>query len=95
MRRRTVLKSIATALVAAFLWPARAARAGKLAIGLDKLAKLKDVGSSMTIKLKGCPPCRQPRNSAGIARRYSFFENRPVSLSTSSKSFFRSTRRGV
>ena len=53
MKRRTVLKSIAAALGAVLFWPARAARAGKLAIGMDKLEKLKDVGSSMTIKLKG------------------------------------------
>ncbi len=53
MRRRTVLKSIVAALGAVFFWPARTARAGKLAIGLDKLTKLKEVGSSMTIKLEG------------------------------------------
>jgi len=53
MKRRTVLKSIAAALVTVIFWPARVARAGKLAIGLDKLSKLSDVGASMTIKLKG------------------------------------------
>jgi Rieske Fe-S protein len=52
MKRRAILKSLAAALGAVLLWPARMARAGKLAIGLDKLDKLKDIGSSMTIKLK-------------------------------------------
>lgn len=53
MNRRTLLKSIVAAMGAVLMWPARTARAGKLAIGLDKLSKLKEVGSSMTIKLKG------------------------------------------
>ncbi len=53
MRRRTVLKSIAAALVSVVLWPARIALAGKLAIGLGRLSKLGDVGASMTVKLKG------------------------------------------
>jgi Rieske Fe-S protein len=52
MKRRTALKSAAAALGAVLLWPARPARAGKLAIGLDKLEKLETVGSSMTIKIK-------------------------------------------
>jgi len=53
MKRRAVLKSIGAAAAALFFWPARMARAGKLAIGLDKLEKLKEVGASMTLKLKG------------------------------------------
>lgn len=53
MRRRTMLKSLAAALGAILFWPARAARAGKLAIGLDKLKTLGEVGASVTLKLKG------------------------------------------
>jgi Rieske Fe-S protein len=53
MKRRTVLISIAAAFGAVLFWPARLARAGKMAIGLDKLTRLNEVGSSMTIKLKG------------------------------------------
>lgn len=52
MNRRTVLKSMAAIFGAVLLWPARMARAGKLAIGMDKLDKLKDIGSSMTLKIK-------------------------------------------
>jgi len=53
MKRRMVLKSIFVALGAVLFWPGRTAYAAKIAIGLDKLSKLKTVGSSMTIKLKG------------------------------------------
>jgi len=53
MNRRLALKSALAALGACVFWPARMARAGKLAIGLDKLGPLNKVGSSLTIKLKG------------------------------------------
>ena len=53
MKRRAVLKTIFSAVGAVLFWPSRPARAAKIAIGLDKLSKLKTVGSSMTIKLKG------------------------------------------
>lgn len=53
MKRRTVLKSIFAAMGTVLFWPARTARAAKIAIGLDKLSTLKTVGSSMTINLKG------------------------------------------
>ncbi len=53
MKRRRFLQTLTAALGAVFLWPARLARAGKLAIGLDKLKPLQTVGSSITLKLKG------------------------------------------
>jgi len=53
MKRRRFLHSIMAALGAAFFWPARLARAGKVAIGLDKLKPLQTVGASVTFKLKG------------------------------------------
>jgi Rieske Fe-S protein len=53
MKRRRFVQTFVAALGAAFLWPARLARAGKVAIGLDKLEPLQTVGSSVTFKLKG------------------------------------------
>ncbi len=51
--RRRFFKRLLALLGALFLWPARLARAGKVAIPLNRLKKLKRVGGSIIIRLKG------------------------------------------
>lgn len=51
--RRGFFRRLLPVLAAVFLWPARTARAGKVAIPLDRVKKLKRVGGSITIRLKG------------------------------------------
>lgn len=52
--RRGFFKRLLPTLAAVFfVWPGRTARAGKVAIPLDRVKRLKRVGGSITIRLKG------------------------------------------
>ncbi len=50
--RRGFLKTALLTIGLLALWPVRLARASKVAIGLDKVEKLKTVGGSLIIKIK-------------------------------------------
>jgi nitrite reductase/ring-hydroxylating ferredoxin subunit len=51
-RRRGFLKILLGGAAALLAWPAAPARAGKVAVGLDKLEKLQEVGGSLTVRIK-------------------------------------------
>jgi Rieske Fe-S protein len=51
--RRLFLKRLLPVLAVMFLWPARLVRAGQVAIPLDRVKRLKRVGGSIIIRLKG------------------------------------------
>jgi Rieske Fe-S protein len=51
--RRGFFKRLLPVLAAVLLWPGRAARAGKVAIPLERVKRLKRVGGSLTVRLKG------------------------------------------
>jgi Rieske Fe-S protein len=53
MRRRSFFKRVLPVLGLIFLWPARLARAGKVAIPLERVKRLGRVGGSIAIRIKG------------------------------------------
>jgi len=67
MRRRSFFKRLLPLFGMLFLWPARLARAGKVAIPLDRVKRLKRVGGSIAIRLKGKELLLARHSETGVA----------------------------